>query len=54
MQTQSKNLDLLLFLIQLIDRSKEYGMGTDYIQDQFDEACRQLDFNKHYGESHAL
>jgi hypothetical protein len=55
MQKQSKDLALLLFLIRIIDRSKKYGMGEDYIKGQFDEACHQLDINKkHYGESHDL
>lgn len=54
MQKQSKNLDLLLFLIQLINRSKKQGLCADYIKGQFDVAYRQLGFNKNYGESDAL
>ncbi len=42
MQTQSKELVLFLFLIRLIERSKKYGMGEDYIKAHFDEASHQL------------
>ena len=42
MQTNNKELILIQFLIRLIERSKEHGMGEDYIKAQFDEASHQL------------
>lgn len=42
MKTLNKGLILCLFLRSLIERSKKYGMGEDYIKAQFDEASHQL------------
>lgn len=42
MKTPNKRLILFLFLRDLIERSKKYGMGEDYIKGQFDEASHQL------------
>ncbi len=42
MKTPNKELILFLFLWKLIERSKKYGMGEDYIKAQFDEASHQL------------
>lgn len=42
MKTPNKELVLFLFLQNLMERSKGYGMGEDYIKAQFDEASHQL------------
>ncbi len=39
---QKEIIILKKFLEQVIERSKKYGMGRDYICGQFIEACHQL------------
>jgi hypothetical protein len=55
MKTPNKKLILFLFLRDLIERSKKYGMGEDYIKGQFDEASHQLMlFTNKNGEHYEL
>lgn len=42
MKALNEELTLFLFLWNLIERSKKYGMGEDYVKAQFDEASHQL------------
>ena len=55
MKTLNEELILFLFLQGLIERSKKYGMGEDYIKGQFDEASHQLMlFTNKNGEHYEL